>query len=379
MKSTIRDRDVLRSLRPSDMIGYLRSAGWAREAEVGDRASLWVNPINSAADVLVPLRRDAVDFPLRVAEVLSALEIVEGRSQEEILKDLISTSADLLRIRTLAVEASNGTISLERGARLIEHVREMVVAAACSTVAPRAYWSRRKPARALEYLDRVRMGQTEHGSYVVTILSPVPPELRTSAQVESPFGRQVMQTLTRAVDSVRNAAQQAIETGDLEPFRAGVHMGVSANLCDALVGLGGINPNTGIELSIAWSKNRAIDHSGPWVGTVASDLLPVIEEASRLFKETEPREEFELFGFVEKLDRSVGQAIGNVTVQTLIEDRPRRVVIELEDADYDIAVTAHRDSRAIRCVGLLVKEGRSHRLRNPRQFELTPLDGEIGE
>jgi len=374
VKVTIRDREVLNSLRPVDVISYLRAAGWSREADIGDKASIWVNTGNPAFDLVVPLRRDAADFAIRIAEVLGILEAVEQRSQEQLLKDLLTASADLVRIRALAAQTADGTIPLDLAATFVHHAREMVMAAACATVTPRAYWARRKPTKASEYMERVRMGQTERGSYVLTIHSPVPPALRTETPAESPFERRVMRTLTRSLVSVLTAAQQATETGDLQPFRTAVHSGVSANLCDALVGLGQISPLKGVEVSVDWSKSRPVDSVPQWTMMIGADFFPIIEEASRLFKETEPREDFELSGFVEKLERPVGVDVGNVSVTTLIEDQPRRVIIELGDPEYQIAVRAHSDSRPISCTGNLSKEGRSFRLTNPRQFEVINIE-----
>jgi hypothetical protein len=49
-----------------------------------DKISIW---LRDDVDVVVPLWREAADFPLRVGEVLESLERIENRSQEQILKD----------------------------------------------------------------------------------------------------------------------------------------------------------------------------------------------------------------------------------------------------------------------------------------------------
>ncbi len=258
MRTTIRDRDALQAFRPLDLLAYLRAAGWSRSTEIGDRASLWIKGAGEAADedVLVPLRRDAADFPLRVAELLATLERTEERSQEEIVRDIFSTSADLVRIRALTPEAADGSIPLEVGVGLVEHARDLLEAAACATVSPRPYWARRRPPQALEFMNSVRMGQTERGSYVLTLLSPVTPMLKDEQQAESPFERRVTETLTNSLRAVLQAAREAAESANLEPFRRAVADGVSANLCDALAGLGQASPEHGFEVSVSWSRSR---------------------------------------------------------------------------------------------------------------------------
>ena len=55
----------------------------------------------------------------------------------------------------------------------------MVLAAACSLREPRPVYGARNDREANEFMRRVRLGQTEVGSFVVTILSPVvPPEVQ---------------------------------------------------------------------------------------------------------------------------------------------------------------------------------------------------------
>ena len=103
---------------------------------------------------------------------------------------------------------------------------------------------------------------------------------------------------------------------------------------------------------------------------IPADYLPLLKEASRLFKETEPREEFALFGVVVKLDRRPGADSGEVTINSVMEERPRKVVLELTDPDYQTAIRAHQEMIPVSCTGELVKEGKSFRLRNPRQFQL---------
>ena len=374
MKTTIRDRDVLRSLRPLDIMAYLRAAGWRPVSDIldRDRSSVWAL---SEADVVVPLWREAADFPLRAGELLHALEDIEQRSQEDILKDISTSSSDLLRIRALGIEEIDGSIPLDAGVLFVEHARDMVLAAACATVAPSPYWRRRKPTRAIDYMLRARMGQTERSSYVLTVHSPVPQELHASATPHSPFERRVIETLTVSLTAIREAATKAVVTGDLQPFRDAVPLGVSANLCDALIGLSRVSPKNDFEVSVAWSRRRPMGNQSRSSITVTSDIIPFIEEVSRLFKETEPQEEFELLGFVERLTRQVGAEKGQIVISTFIDERPYRVAVDLISPEYELAVEAHEYKHAISIVGQLIREGRSYQLREPHQLRVLNESG----
>jgi hypothetical protein len=172
-------------------------------------------------------------------------------------KDIITTFADVLRVRALGIAEADGTLPLDLAVSFVEETRNMILAAACATIAPRSYWQR-KPTKANEYVtQRARMGQTEKGSYVLTIHSPVSPELRTvDAIAESPFERRVMETLTVSLAAIREAAKKAIASGDLQPFQDAVPLGINANLCDAVVGISRVTPTKDFDVSVLWSRSR---------------------------------------------------------------------------------------------------------------------------
>lgn len=375
MNVTIRDSKVLNTLKPTDMVAYLRASGWQRESDLDGNAELWISPGSGKSDVLVPLRRAARDYALRASEFLKILEDVEGRSQQEIFDDIEPTSSDVIRLRTASSEAAtSGTISLDSGVVLFEEARDLVLAAACATVQPKTFWARRRPPKAVEFMKGIRLGQTERGSYVVTIQSPVSPALRTEIQPEQPFERRVIETLSQSLSALQTAARQANSTGDMKPFQESVDLGISANLCDSVVRLFEAGLSADLDVTFSWSRNRPSQNGPVSSISLSSEFKPVIEEASRLFKQSAPEDDFELIGFVERLDRDMGAETGQVFVNTLMDERPRRVAIELSDPAYQVALTAHGDTRPVSCTGELVKTGRSYELRNPRDFRLLDVD-----
>ena len=139
-----------------------------------------------------------------------------------------------------------------------------MLAAACAALDKRVYYATRKAQRVMEYLARVRLGQSERGSYVLTILSPVAPELRPiqgelplPAEILEPYERRVARSAAcEALIALDEAARQAATNGDMGPFHAAVRRGVSANLCDAIVGLSTVSPGEDLDIHITWSRSR---------------------------------------------------------------------------------------------------------------------------
>jgi hypothetical protein len=58
--------------------------------------------------------------------------------------------------------------------------------------------------------------------------------------------------------------------------------------------------------------------------------------------------------------------MGRVTVIGQVEGLPRWVIVELADPQYHDAVLAHDQEKTLRCMGTLIREGRSYVLQSPR-------------
>ncbi len=149
---------------------------------------------------------------------------------------------------------------------------------------------------------------------------------------------------------------------------AGVAQGVSANLCDALVGMAG---GGGLEVSLSWARTRLAPAGAPPRVLFPPDAMPVIEEAARMFRAANP-EPLEVHGYVVRLRRAPDASSGEITVLDDSGERPRSITVPLDEPDYSVAVNAHRDGIPVTCCGDLIKEGGSFRLRNHHRFALAP-------
>ena len=78
-------------------------------------------------------------------------------------------------------------------------------------------------------------------------------------------------------------------------------------------------PEAGIEISMSWSKSRGSVDGLPDRIVIEPDSFPVIEEAARMFRETEPQDDFRLVGFIQQLRRPETDPIGRVTITSVVD------------------------------------------------------------
>jgi hypothetical protein len=380
MKALITDSASLSAVGPLELVAYLRSQGWRQSQEVPGRWSAWTRPAEGSDffEIAVPLSKTFRDFASRISDALQVLEAFEHRSQLQILRDVLVTGSDVIRLRLMDADLADATVPLEEGASFIMKAKDLLLSAASAVVSPRSYYARRKPSKATDYMRRARLGQTEPGSFIVTILSPVSPSLSDiqgsdSDPLDDPFERKVTKTLAMALNSAHAAAQEAAISGSVESFVNALDKGVSANFCDALAGMATFAQSSrSLEIGFSWSRSRPIHPSDgvPSKILLSEDVFPLIREAATYLKERTPREDFEIEGVVVKLDRQEADSRGRATIRAQIDDVLRRVVVDLDEADYSMATEAHRDRRIVTCSGTLVHERVSFRLENPRGFTI---------
>jgi hypothetical protein len=296
MRVDIRDVKAVEALRPLEVAAYLRAKGWMQKHATPGREVIWTIVTNGEEyEILLPLDQTTPDFALRMGDLLHILAEVERRSQAWVYEDLLTTTADVLRIRIDDPDLIDGSMPIDGHVQIAQKTRDLLLAAACEVSEPRRVWHTHKPARATKRLRHVRIGQSQRDSYVITVVSRVPPLLHTTpghmelVETEPPYERQVMNTLARGLLMLDRAAEQATLTADLISFDQAVHLGVSANLCDAVTGLwGGGDGYRTLEFLFSWSAARPPEADIPTSVTFAADRIPVIREASRLLREKVP-------------------------------------------------------------------------------------------
>lgn len=391
MKATVWDIGALRSVRPLEFAAYLRANGWRENERIPERTSVWSldNGSSGGYEILLPLRRDFRDFVNRIGEALQTLEVAEQRSQLEILQELGTASADIVRVRVNPSDATNGSIPLNSGVELFQRAREMMLAAACAAVEPRIQYQTRKSNKATEYLSKVHVGQTERGSYVVNLLSRVAPNLEAATPLPTddvttlfptepfdatdPFERTVTKTLADALEATRTAAEHSAVTGTIDYFTEAIARGVSANLCEAIVGMSESGGGQGLDIGLRWAPARPALGKAPVNVSFSADTIPIIEEAARIFRKTPTQEGFEVEGYVITLPRKEvlgGDGPGTVIIAGFVEDSPRKISVRLEAEDYDDAIQAHKYGIKVVCYGNLIKQGGQFVLVNHRGLTL---------
>lgn len=375
---TVISREEAESLRVEDVRAYLLSHGWERDdAASGANAGIFRK---EDCEVLLPLRRELGDYAQRMADVLLALAATENRQPRQVLADLsLPPTADILRLRQTSPVTASGQIPLDRAISMLDGAQKALLAVAHSVEQPQDYHPRLGIKRATDFLERCRMGQTERGSFIATILIPVPPVIGDQqpmfpdAQMQDdPFERRVTQTFMGALGIMRSQ----LDAGRPEQILNATAFGISGNLCEAIAEMMPPDDQSQVEIAMSWARARPSVRAGlPARVRLASGERPALEELARRLTERQSSAAQQITGHIQALrgDTSLIEGFkGHVTIR--LPEMRRNVDVVLGHADFGQAIEAYRRGIAVRVTGILRQSGKTIEVLNPQHFEC--IDGD---
>ncbi|MCC3594111.1 hypothetical protein [Microcoleus sp. PH2017_28_MFU_U_A] len=91
MKVTVKDKEIFQTIDPNVLAAHLETNGWQKIALVYENTWIWhkKNDAGQIFEIKQPVRQE-FDAPQLIAEAFKTLEVIENRSQLEILSDLIT-------------------------------------------------------------------------------------------------------------------------------------------------------------------------------------------------------------------------------------------------------------------------------------------------
>ena len=365
MNANISDRNVLLAVSPMALSAYARTAGWAKVETYGEHSDVYAG--QSLPEIIIPRTQQLGDYASVVSRLIAIFARVAEVGEATLYNDLITADRDVIRARAVDV-AGDGTVDLGSGVKMVGAARDLVLAIACSLSGWRPFYRAGANREANEFLRRMRLGQTEQGSFVVTLLTPT--ILPLDQDILSPdheidttiTTRKVTLRLAQALTAARGAVEIA-SGGDANAFSQAFTRGVSANLCEALVNL--IEPFPALDISITWARTDQMPTARQTVSFTGDDA-PILRAAAQSFRSREPQPDVRLTGSVRILRREESERDGTVTIRASVNGGLQSVTATLTQSDYDRAIRAHEERWPVVVAGDLERIGQRWHLHTPR-------------
>ena len=379
MNSATSEVTLARAIGLRGVHAYLSANGWRRsDALRRETADVYICAEDDREAAIVPASEEYGDYGTRIYQIAEQIGRVEGRRRQAVLADLSLAEWDLVRLRLPTAQADT-TVGLAGGAAVLEESKKLLLAAACSADRPQRMYRAGRNRRAAEYLDRVRLGHTEPGSFMINLLAPVAPALGAQGTLlpEEPFERRVTRKLVSGLRASRRATDRVNRgVGAIGDFESRLCEGISANLCRSVARL--TEAGGGLEVSVSWAMTRPAD--GATEGRAAIAFRPldigVLDEAARVLSDRQERTDEEVQGYVSRLARDKTDPTGTATVKAFVDGKLVSVRVVFGSADYSEITRAHDARLSVSLEGDLYRERQRWHLRNPRG--VTVMEDEDG-
>ena len=374
MNGKLTDEYALSQVTPSELTTYVKSRGWRSTEPYRDVGHIY--ELDSATpNIVIPTSNHFADYTLVLRRVIEILAAAEERDQRTIIRDMILADVDQVRVRVSDAD-DGGSIPAELGVTLIQQSWNMLRAAARSAWSPHPVLRGRNSAQTQNYLNSVRLGQTEQGSFVVNLLSPVKIPATRFLDSRTPFARRVVNILVSGLQATKKMplhenTDSATNHVYHDASEYSVHQGVSSNLCDAVANVLDKVGEANLDVSVSWALSKPALGERTSVSFNASDL-PALRNISVALREQPERLGERLTGYVISLSRRNAGYHGHIIMRARIDGEERSVNTILNQTDYSIAGHAHTYGMVVSVTGDLRRHGQRWTLTN--SHDLTILD-----
>lgn len=366
--------ESIKSITPNQLSRYLSSTDWREDGNIRDIAAIWHRHEKDLYEfeIIQPLRIDLKDYKQRVYDLINLLSEFERREFIDIANDINNSQADIIKIRVVHNDVESGTIPLNDGVLLIEKAKELLLSVAKSTFSKRKYFSGDKLSEELsDVIDSMRLGQTEYGSYVVNIISPIGGQENEQEElIKGSVARAVSDALAKSLNAIDESVEEYKRTQNISSFDAAVEKGVSANLCDALVGLSGESHARDVHITLSLSKAEEVIGDLKLTHTFKTNNIPYLETASDYYKERYVLNNQTVSGLIVKLFHMETEETGTITIDSLVNGAKKNVSVELSIDDYWEAHNAHKKVESVECFGDLYVSPKSAKLLKASNFKV---------
>lgn len=363
--SRLDHRRVL-SVQPRDVRRYLRANGWQRVDGGAGAVAIFRRDPHDLPEVVVPVSgADDKFFIRRMTEAIWDIAEFEGRSQGQVLANLLAGRADRVQFRVAGPSTVTGEIPIEEGLGLFGGAQKVLLSAACHVVEPQSsFYPRLRRSQANEYVDSCRIAADE-GSFIARLVCPLEheelddgPEQMELNGDPVPFGRKVVESIFEAISKLVRCTDGDRWTELEEWAEEGP---LSANLCDGLLDMQPRHRQSALDISANWSPVRPMTADIPPRVILSGEHFEVVEFLANQLRPPETRSAAIFEGTVEQLSgapNANGQMEGQVRLRIRDDETIRTARVDLDATDYATALEAHGQNLSVRIRGTLHRKAR---------------------
>lgn len=355
-------QNLTEKINPRSFAKYLKDTGWT--AFQSKKTYIRIFQYENNDDffqVVIPMEKELSDYKAAMYKAVETVAKVENKSIEQVMLYLLNPNTDILKIRLNKANVETGNILFDDAIRMYENAKKLLAATAQDILHPKKYHQGRIDDSISQFLSNCRFGQTEIGSYIVSIVCPFAKldENEEYRQLsifsdEDECAKSLTRQVTNRVMNNISFIKKRIDNDEYDELaNQNTHM-ISANFYEALNGLNLDSESADLEFIAEWSP--AVKNIEPVVNRISlsHDYYSPIEATIGKLK-NKTQKSAKILGRIKQLE-SIPDAqkrkSGKITIVYLDENgKPKTVVAQLDKCDYDKAIMAHDKGLHVEIVG----------------------------
>lgn len=366
------------------LVELLQTYGWVASRR-GELGGLWVKPEQSDKGMIaVPAEDQLSDFDW--SSVITRLADAEQATFKDLAEKAEDASVDITRLSALT-PFSDGTILVQAGMSLVLCAHSVVRSTATTSFSPRGHIGGRYSKTGDAIVARVRMAQTEEGSYVVPVRIPLSREDPLSA-IGATSGEQYLgglerkrlepaeRRVTRTIAQALSAIDQVVVRPEKEPQLRDLHDVVSAGASQELISaISKVTSEDGVEgfsARFQWAPVYSRPSGLEDVVIIDSQATGRLQRAAKILRTVQAPQGQVLTGPLVEVRHLPQDPYGSVSVDTVRNGRRCEVRVQLSASQIGPAYEWARTERPVLAQGPVLREGRGLWMRKPDRF--LPLD-----
>lgn len=349
-----------------DLCKYVSDLGWKKYTGViRDGVAYYQKTLNdSFYQITIPCDRSFYDYSSSMRKVVSTLSFTESKSEEQVILELLNPMSDILRVRHISDSVENGSILFEDAIQLYDNARKLLTNAALDVTSYKRFYKGRPNDRVQQFISKCRYGQTEIGSYVISLVCPfvdfdengVGKQLSFFSDESNAAVSITRQSTKKIMDSVC-LLKDSIESGiNLSEIVEDESKHISISFIESLINLNLAGVDSKLEITAKWAPTIRENTAQRSVVEVSHDYYSPLQSIVAKYKADDERETCVIEGKIADLKATPQiekRTKGNAKLVFIADDssKTQSVQLTLDPDSYNTAIRAHQEGRTIRAIG----------------------------
>jgi len=369
MKYSANIIEMISAINHFNVAKYLRELGWQEIKTKREYVRIFQLNSHGFFQVNLPMDKSLIDYKEAMITATENIALAYGKTLDDIVLELLNPMSDILKIRVKNESYEAGNIFIEDAITLYNNAKKLLAATAMDIISPSLiHRSGRYNNTVEKFISSCRFGQTEIGSYVVSLVCPF---TNISTRQLSLFEQENegADSLARQVTNKLMASLKAVTTAIYEDELNESYLSnqnISSNFLESLAAMGIYKKDTelGITLKYCPTVTKGIlDYNHVKIN---SDFHPIISSVVNRIKRT-IESEHSIVGLIRALDAVPDiekRTDGNAKIIFINADGDKETAtVNFKNEDYIEACDAHIRGKNVKILGTISGQKGSRKIK----------------